>query len=333
MTYKEFNLITHYFKRSKNLNKSVILGIGDDCALLSLKEKQLLAISTDTLVSGTHFFPNIDPMDLSYKALAVNISDLAAMGANPAWVLLSLTLPKINKNWLKRFSDSFYKNLNFYKIELIGGDITRGPLSITLTIHGLIPIGKELTRGGAQIGDWIYVTGTLGDSAAGLAIIENRLKIKNKQACKYLIDRHLRPKPRILQGQAIRSLATSAIDISDGLIVDLKHILKSSTCGASINLNNIPQSKILKSSVDTKQALYWGLTGGEDYELCFTIPDTKRYKLISVLKNYNTRYTCIGQIIKTSEGIVFYHYNKKVEFSYKGFEHFCSNKNNINKQL
>lgn len=177
---------------------------------------------------------------------AVNLSDLSAMGADPAWLSLALTLPSVNEDWLQAFSDSLFDQLNYYGMQLIGGDTTRGPLSLTLTIHGFVPEGRALARAGARIGDWIYVTGTLGDSAAGLAILQNELRVDNETDRAALIHRHLRPQPRVLQGQALRMLASAAIDISDGLISDLQHILKASHCGARIELDMLPYSDALK---------------------------------------------------------------------------------------
>ncbi|SQA97091.1 Thiamine-monophosphate kinase [Cedecea neteri] len=221
MACGEFSLIARYFDRVTSSRRDVEAGIGDDCALLSVPEKQLLAISTDTLVSGNHFLPDIDPRDLGYKALAVNLSDLAAMGADPAWLTLAITLPEVDEAWLEAFSDSLFEQLDYYDMQLIGGDTTRGPLSLTLGIHGMIPAGRALKRSGAKAGDWIYVTGTPGDSAAGLAILQQRLQVANAQHADYLLKRHLRPTPRVLHGQALRDLANSAIDLSDGLISDL----------------------------------------------------------------------------------------------------------------
>ncbi|MDU7767226.1 MAG: thiamine-phosphate kinase, partial [Serratia marcescens] len=169
MACGEFDLIARYFDRFKRVRRDVQLGIGDDCALLAVPEKQLVAVSTDTLVAGNHFLPDIDPTDLAWKALAVNLSDLAAMGADPAWLSLALTLPEVNESWLKAFSDSLFVQLDYYDMQLIGGDTTRGPLSMTLGIHGFVPPGRAMKRAGAKPGDWIYVTGTPGDSAAGLA--------------------------------------------------------------------------------------------------------------------------------------------------------------------
>ncbi len=183
---------------------------------------------------GRHFLPDIDPADLAYKALAVNVSDLAAMGADPAWLTPALTLPEVDEAWLEAFSDALFEQLNYYDMQLIGGDTTAGPLSMTLAIHGYVPLGRALKRSGAKPGDWIYVTGTPGDSAAGLAILQNRLTVEDADDAAYLVKRHLRPTPRILHGQALRERASSAIDLSDGLISDLGHILKASGVGARI---------------------------------------------------------------------------------------------------
>lgn len=261
MACGEFDLIARYFNRYRTARQDVQLGIGDDCALLTVTDKQQIAVSTDTLVEGIHFLKTISPADLGYKALAVNLSDLAAMGADPAWVSLALTLPEVNTDWLEAFSDSLFEQLDYYGMQLIGGDTTRGPLSMTLTIQGLVPAGRALLRSGARVGDWIFVTGTLGDSAAGLAILQDRLAVNDDKASQALIKRHLRPQPRVLQGQALRQLANSAIDISDGLISDLRHILKASDCGARIDLDLLPYSQEMQQYVDPEQAVKWALTG------------------------------------------------------------------------
>ncbi|KHS85922.1 thiamine-phosphate kinase [Pectobacterium carotovorum] len=322
MVEGEFDLIARYFNRVRSSRRDVELGIGDDCALLTVADKQMLAVSTDTLVSGVHFLPDIDPADLGYKSLAVNLSDLAAMGADPAWLSLAITLPKSNSQWLSAYSDSLFELLDYYGMQLVGGDTTRGPLSLTLTIHGLVPAGRALTRRGARIGDWIYVTGSLGDSAAGLAILQNTLHVDDEETRQRLLQRHLRPQPRILQGQALRDLASSAIDLSDGLISDLQHILKASECGARINLDAIPQSDWLRSCVDEEQALRWALSGGEDYELCFTVPEINRGALELALGHLGADYTCIGQIGPSSEGLRFFRDNKATELNWKGYDHF-----------
>ncbi|QMV50686.1 thiamine-phosphate kinase [Ewingella americana] len=324
MACGEFDLIARYFNRYRTARRDVQLGIGDDCALLTVAEKQLLAVSTDTLVEGIHFLKTIDPADLGYKALAVNLSDLAAMGADPAWVSLALTLPEVNTEWLEAFSDSLFEQLNYYGMQLIGGDTTRGPLSMTLTIQGLIPVDRALTRGGASVGDWIFVTGSLGDSAAGLALLLEQLTVDNAEYRDTLLQRHLRPTPRILQGQALRGLATSAIDISDGLISDLKHVLTASGCGARIDLDALPLSEALLGSVEGDQALKWALTGGEDYELCFTVPEINRGALDVALSHLGVDFTCVGQMAPLSEGITFLRSGEPVELDWQGFDHFSA---------
>lgn len=323
MACGEFSLIARYFDRTRSSRHDVDTGIGDDCALLTLPEKQLLAISTDTLVSGVHFLADISPRDLGYKALAVNLSDLAAMGADPAWLTLAITLPEVDESWLAAFSDSLFEQLDYYGIQLIGGDTTRGPLSITLGIHGMVPAGRALKRNGAKVGDWIYVTGTPGDSAAGLAILQNRLQVNNTQHADYLIGRHLRPTPRILHGQALRGLANSAIDLSDGLISDLGHILKASDCGARINLDAFPFSDTLLAEASPEQTLAWGLAGGEDYELCFTVPEINRGALEVAIGNLGVPYHCIGQITPASEGLLLLRNGDPVTLELKGYDHFA----------
>lgn len=322
MACGEFSLIARYFARTISSRPEVDTGIGDDCALMTLPEKQLLAISTDTLVSGVHFLADISPGDLAYKALAVNLSDLAAMGASPAWLTLAITLPEVDESWLAAFSDSLFEQLDYYGVQLIGGDTTRGPLSMTLGIHGIVPEGCALKRNGAKPGDWIYVTGTLGDSAAGLAILQSRLQVSDRQQADYLVARHLRPTPRILHGQALRGLASSAIDISDGLVSDLGHILKASDCGAHISLDAFPFSDALLAQASLEQAMHWGLAGGEDYELCFTVPESNRGALEAAISNLGVPYTCIGQITPASEGLQFLHHDEPITLDLKGYDHF-----------
>ncbi|MGU3413164.1 thiamine-phosphate kinase [Enterobacteriaceae bacterium C34A] len=323
MACGEFSLIARYFDRVRSSRLDVETGIGDDCALLNVPEKQTLAISTDTLVSGIHFLPDIDPADLARKALAVNLSDLAAMGADPAWLTLALTLPDVDEAWLAAFSDSLFEQLNYYDMQLIGGDTTKGPLSMTLGIHGFVPEGRALKRSGAKPGDWIYVTGTPGDSAAGLAILQDSLRVESQEDADYLVKRHLHPTPRILTGQALRNLANAAIDISDGLISDLGHILNASECGARIDLDLLPYSEAMKRHVEPEQALRWALSGGEDYELCFTVPELNRGALDVALGHFGMKYTCIGQISADVEGLHFQRDGKPVTLDLKGYDHFA----------
>ena len=324
MACGEFSLIARYFDRVRSSRLDVETGIGDDCALLNIPDKQTLAISTDTLVAGNHFLTDIDPADLAYKALAVNLSDLAAMGADPAWLTLAITLPEVDERWLETFSDSLFDLLNYYGMQLIGGDTTRGPLSMTLGIHGFVPAGRALKRAGAKPGDWIYVTGTPGDSAAGLAILQNRLQVADATDREYLLKRHLRPTPRILQGQALRDLASAAIDLSDGLISDLGHIVKASACGARVDLDALPWSDAMTRHVEPEQALRWALSGGEDYELCFTVPELNRGALEVAMGQLGVAFTCIGQMSADVEGVHFMRNGTPVTFDWKGYDHFAT---------
>ncbi|URL01043.1 thiamine-phosphate kinase [Avibacterium sp. 20-126] len=309
MSEGEFDLIKRYFTASKRPSrKDVILAIGDDCAITEHRQNQRIAITTDTMVENTHFLPSISPADLAYKAVATNLSDLAAMGAEPAWFSLALTLPHINHSWLQAFSQSFFEILDHYNVDLIGGDTTKGALHvISITAQGIIPKGKALCRHSANVGDWIYVSGTLGDSAGGLSLLLNSSNaLRNQSAVQnlsnseqdYLIKRHLRPTPRVLLGLelAVSSLASSAIDISDGLIADLGHILARSQCSAVINVDKLPLSEALINTFGLTKAEQFALTGGEDYELCFTVPDDLRAKLDQHLSHIGVNYTCIGQL-------------------------------------
>lgn len=317
----EFNFIEHYLAARQPQRKDVHLALGDDCAIVNVPENVRLAISTDTLVAGTHFLANANPAWVAHKALASNISDLAAMGATPAWVSMALTLPEINPDWLTPFCDAFFDLANYYNVQLIGGDTTKGPLSITLTVQGFVPQDKALLRSGAKVGDWIYVTGQLGDSKAGLEVILD----VNKRAlpCASVLEsRHYLSTPRVLAGQALLNLASSAIDISDGLVADLNHILSASQVGASLDLHTLPLSEALvQFTGDPLIAQQYALTSGEEYELCFTVPEENKGSLASALAHTATPITCIGQI--RPHGVFdLLNHGQKVDWSLTGYDHF-----------
>ncbi len=308
----EFDLIERYFAKLPSSRSDVLLGSGDDCALLCVPEGQLLAVSMDTLVAGCHFFDTVSPHDLGYKALAVNLSDLAAIGAAPAWVTGALTLPTscVNDAWLSGFSTGLSELLQQYKIQLVGGDITKGPLSITLQAHGFVPKQSALRRDGAQVGDLVYVTGTVGD--AGLALQELQT---GRQPDPFLSSRLLRPTARIAAGLALRNLATSAIDISDGLVADLTHILSRSSVGARINIETLPLSTeflrhFAKDNKGTRSlgtgALRLALTAGDDYELCFTVPPEREARLLTASHAFACTYQRIG-VIEAESGLRLVH--------------------------
>ncbi|UJF18852.1 thiamine-phosphate kinase [Vibrio sp. SS-MA-C1-2] len=324
MSCNEFDLIARYFEQQNVNRNDVIVGIGDDCALLEVPEGCQIAISTDTLAAGTHFLADADPKLVAHKALAANLSDLAAMGADPAWVSLALTMPEADETWLTGFCEGFFSLAEYFNLQLIGGDTTKGPLSITITVQGFVPRGKSLRRSGAKIGDWIYVTGELGDSAAGLALIltpPDKLNSIEKQ----LVERHYLADPRIVTGITLREFASSAIDISDGLISDLGHILKQSNVAAIINVDNLPLSpELIASHDDLSQAQKIALTSGEEYELCFTVPNHKREQLTVEMQRNGINATCVGQI-KPGIGLQLLNNEQKVDWSsLSGYDHFKS---------
>ncbi|MBS6009750.1 MAG: thiamine-phosphate kinase [Haemophilus parahaemolyticus] len=317
----EFDLIKRYFLR-KSLQNDVILSVGDDCAITSIPTGYQLAITTDTLVEGTHFLPSISPADLAYKSVAVNLSDLAAMGATPTWMSLALTLPEIKEEWLAEFSQSLFAILERYGVSLIGGDTTKGSLSITLTAQGFLPENQGLFRHQAKVDDWIFVSGFLGDSAAGLNLLLKNRKIEN-ESDRYLIQRHLRPTPRVELGLALRSFSCCALDISDGLLADLGHILERSQVGAEIYLENLPLSRHLCTQYEQIQAEILALTGGEDYELCFTVSEEKREEMEQVLCSQGIKVTCIGKILPQTSGLNLLKNGEKVALpEHCGFDHF-----------
>jgi len=270
VSMNEFALIQRYFLEKSRYNSDVCMGIGDDAALVIPPSNQQLAISVDTLIEGVHFPVDTAPQDIGFKALAVNLSDLAAMGAQPLWFTLALTLPNVDKSWLEQFSEGLFEISNTYNIQLIGGDTTKGHLSITIQVIGSIPQNQALMRNGAQIGDEIFVTGTLGDAGLALAVLQNKISFQNHD-----ITRLNRPIPRISEGLKLRGIANSAIDISDGLLADLGHILEmSGKLGATLFLNNFPFSKELQT-LRTEQAWQLALSSGDDYELCFMVSPDK----------------------------------------------------------
>lgn len=321
MMFGEFNLIDKYFSNRQSQRKDVHLALGDDCAIVKVPENSRVAISTDTLVAGTHFLANANPAWVAHKALASNISDLAAMGATPAWVSLALTLPEIDEAWLKPFCDAFFELANYYNVQLIGGDTTKGPLSITLTVQGFLPKEQAMLRSGAKVGDWLYVTGDLGDSQAGLDVILYPEK-RQLPFAEILEQRHYLSTPRIVAGQALVHLASSAIDISDGLIADLSHIMQRSHVGASIDVSLLPLSKELLQFVDdVATAQQYALTSGEEYELCFTVPEENRGSLENALAHCGTKVTCIGQI-RPAGTFELHNRGKKLNWQLAGYDHF-----------
>lgn len=285
----EFDLIER-IKRRAGSRTDVLLGIGDDAALLQPPAGQLLAVSADVLNEDVHFRASDAPFDIGWKALAVNLSDLAAMGAQPAWALLTLGLPNADASWLDRFIDGFMTLATGHGLALVGGDTTRsGLLSIGVTVLGFVPPEQALRRSGARVGDDIWVTGTLGDAAAGLADASRP----------DLTARLFRPTPRVAAGMALRGLATSCIDISDGLFAELGHIMRASDVGARIDLASLPTSPALARMSSGPDRWLFQCAGGDDYELCFSAPSAQRQAVSAALAKTNTPVTCIGRIDAT----------------------------------
>jgi thiamine-monophosphate kinase len=303
MSVREFDLIAVIRDRCSVAREDVRLGIGDDAALLAVPAGQILAVSTDTLVAGVHFPHSTRAFDVGWKSLAVNLSDLAAMGATPAWATLALTLPDADSQWVGQFADGFAALAGEFKLALVGGDTTQGPLSITVTVHGFVPDGAALLRSSARVGDGVYVTGTLGDAAAGLRCLEQDKNVSatprsaSSAACATLIERLDRPTPRVAQGLALRGRASACIDISDGLVADLGHICAASGVGAEVDVESLPASSALFGLFDASTRHALQLAGGDDYELCFTAGDTEAPSLLGDLARSGCGATRVGRIV------------------------------------
>ncbi|RUO40112.1 thiamine-phosphate kinase [Aliidiomarina taiwanensis] len=323
---KEFALIAKYFQRevagtdtrSKN---NIVLGIGDDAAIVDPPEDASIAITTDTMVYGTHFDDLVPADAVGHKLVAMNLSDLAAMGAEPTWLSLAVTCPDIDEAWMSEFSRGFFELSDYYNCSLIGGDVTRGPLSFTVTAQGIVPRGKEMRRRGARPGDRIYVSGTLGDAAAALAGQQQTLPVCETQQAQ-LNKALFYPRPQVGLGQALRAVATSAIDLSDGLAKDLLHVLQSSNLGARVDAGALPASKILEMVLpDPSQRAQLQLTGGEDYQLCFTVPESRRGSLETIAHQLGLDITCVG-VIEGEPGLRIELNNQPFSLKTAGFLHF-----------
>lgn len=319
MSLGEFELIDQYFRQEAS-TVGVALGIGDDCALLEIPPGQQLAVSMDTLVGGIHFPKNADPELIAERALRVNLSDLAAMGAEPLWFTLGLTLPSADSQWIKGFSKGLFRVAREFDVALVGGDTTRGNLTITIQVHGAVPPGAALLRGNASVGDRIYVTGPLGDGAASLAVIKQELKV-GTSAFNYLMDRYYRPRPQVAAGLQLRGVAAAAIDISDGLLADLGHICEQSVVGASIHLEKIPLSEPVAKLVPFERGLEWALSGGDDYQVCFTVPQAQVEQLEQLIESQRLEAYPIGEITR-GQGVTCWYQGERVVPTKTGFQHF-----------
>ncbi|MDI1254265.1 thiamine-phosphate kinase [Thermomonas sp.] len=306
MSTREFELIARIRARVA-LRDDVVLGIGDDAALLQVPAGQQLVVAMDTLNAGVHFPEDTAPADIGWKALAVNLSDLAAMGAQPAWCTLSLSMPEADTAFVDGFLDGFLALASQHDVALVGGDTTRGPLSICVTVHGFVEAGTALRRDAARIGDDIWVSGTLGDAAGGLQQWRERtvkggqsgLSLANGHSDPLLRARLDRPTPRIVLGRALQSIAHACIDVSDGQLADLGHLCKASGVGAQVNIDALPASEALCAAFDQQVRQRLQATGGDDYELCFTVAPDARAAVDAVAREMELELTRIGVIIAT----------------------------------
>jgi thiamine-monophosphate kinase len=314
----EFDVIARHFTRPA---ANAVLGVGDDCALVQLSRGMELAVSVDTMVSGTHFFPDVDPETLGHKALAVNLSDMAAMGAMPYWAMLALTLPKVDHDWLAAFAKGFFDLADEFEVSLIGGDTTRGPLTLTVTIMGEVPAGAAVRRSGAKVGNDIWVSGHIGDAALAVAHRHGKLVLDDADY-REAVMRLYEPTPRVSLGQALRGLATAAIDVSDGLLADLGHICKLSRVGAVVELAALPLSPIGAKHVAGDAGRTAVVAGGDDYELCFTAHPNSRESIQDLAKMLGVPITRIGQV-KRGKGVSLVGPDgKPVKIDGRGYDHF-----------
>jgi thiamine-monophosphate kinase len=314
----EFALIDRYFKRP---TRHTVLGVGDDGAIVRPTPGMELVISTDMLVAGTHFLPDTDPADLGWKTLAVNVSDMAAMGATPRWALLAAALPAATESWIAAFAAGFFACADEFGIDVIGGDTTKGPRNFCVTIFGEVPAGLALLRSGARPGDEVWISGRLGLAALGLAHLQGRCKLPDAVACLAALGR---PLPRVALGLALRGVASAAIDVSDGLLADLGHILEESKAAATIHFERLP-SDALAFGVDAALARDCLLAGGDDYELVFTAPAARHADIEAIARSLPLALTCIGSIdAGAPAALQLLDAGQPMVLEHRGFDHFSS---------
>ena len=321
----EFDLIAKHFTRA---TPGAVLGVGDDCALLAPTPGMQLAVSSDMLLEGRHFSPQDSPAGIGHKSLAVNLSDLAAMGAQPRWATLSIALPEANDAWLTAFARGFFRMADQHGIELVGGDTTRGALTISIAVIGEIPPGQALRRDGAQAGDEVWVSGVLGSAAMSLAYRQGRLFMEQIDAARVLPALYL-PTPRVELGIALRGIAHSAIDISDGLLGDLGHILQRSqvgaqSIGARLEFASLPTLPVVQAYLHEAVARDCVLAGGDDYELCFTAPASKYNAVLAAAANAGVAVTRIGHITAESGLTVIDTDGQPLSIEHTGYDHFAA---------
>lgn len=317
----EFDLIRRFFTPAE-YSSDVLLGVGDDAAVLAVPQHCRLVAAVDTIVEGIHFPVMTSAADIAYRALAVNLSDMAAMGAQPRWFTLSLSLPQADEQWISEFSTSLSQLAARFGVQLVGGDTVKGPLSISIQILGLVDKEQWLTRAGAKPGDLIFVSGSLGEAAGGLQLLlkpDLHASLDHRQ---HLLERFYRPTPRVELGLMLKSVASSAMDISDGLLTDLRKLCAASLCGADLQLENLPNSMPLISVFSEAVAEHLVLHGGDDYELLFTMPADAVAALQNIMTETGVPCTEIGQITR-NVGVQCYRRQDAVVVEEGGFDHFA----------
>lgn len=317
MPLGEFALIDRYFSRSPR-RRDVLLGVGDDAALLQVPAGRALVAATDTLVAGRHFLTSAPPESIGHQALAVNLSDLAAMGAEPAWALLSLSMPEVQEAWLERFAAGLHALADRYAVDLVGGDTVRGPLVVTIELLGHVDPSRALRRSGARPGEFLYVSGWPGESAAGLAALESGVPVAAQDP---LVARHLYAEPRVALGQALLGRAGAAMDVSDGLLGDLARLCAASGAGARVDLERLPVSAELTRRFDPHERERFILQGGDDYELLFTLPAQQAEAIADTLSPI-CPVTCIG-VIESQAGVRCTRNGVPTNLTGAGYDHFA----------
>ena len=322
MALSEFQLIERYFHRCGVARADVRIGVGDDAAVLECPPGEHLVAAVDTLVEGVHFPHGCPAASVGHRALAVNLSDLAAMGARPAWALLALTLPEADEAWLAEFASGFAELARLHGVALVGGDTTHGPLCVTVQMLGHVP-GAALLRSGGRPGDALFVSGTPGDAAAGLAIEQGRL-VAPAQA-EYLRERFLYPTPRVALGDSLRAYASACIDVSDGLLGDAGKLVAASGCGADLAYADLPVSEALGRASGPERARELALTGGDDYELCFSVKPENLPRLLAQLPPQRWGYSRIGTL-REAPGIDIVRHGAVMPFAHAGYDHFSGSR-------
>jgi len=320
----EFELIRRFFVREPGVRREsgVILGIGDDAALLDLPEGTDLVAAVDTIVAGRHFPEGTRARSIGHRALAVNLSDIAAMGATPLWATLALTIPAVDCGWLEEFAAGFLDLADAHAVALVGGDTTRGPLTVSVQVLGSVPRGTALRRSGARAGDLLVVSGTLGDAAAGLAFLKAAAPSASSRDVDTLIRRFDYAQPRVQLGLSARGIATAAMDLSDGLVGDLPKLTQASGLAAHVSVEQLPLSTAMRAAVNSSQAIDWALAGGDDYELLFAVPPKRFAELKAEADRLNLLLTAIGEL-RGGAGVTWSLNGEDFVPEVSGYDHFA----------